>query len=187
MWGGHTPAAAQQRPQAKRRRNKSKLSVQEQLALSGILLLDDRQQSDFLSNAHYVQACREMKLKYGQFADAEDLSMHDVYKCVELIQNGDSSKVKDLLGSSHLSIRLKTILFSWNRTYGASYSIKGANENTIIKDYLLPILDPFFPNTEYSTSFAREKGRLLYCSQCYEIYAFEFGSQIMQTATQICN
>lgn len=163
------------------------MSVQEQLALSGILLLDDRQQSDFLSNAHYVQACREMKLKYGQFADAKDLSMHDVYKCVELIQNGDSSKVEDLLGSSHLSIRLKTILFSLNRTYGASYSIKGANENTIIKDYLLPILDPFFPNTEYSTSFACEKGRLLYCSQCYEIYAFEFGSQIMQTATQICN
>ncbi|CAO0793057.1 unnamed protein product [Mucor circinelloides] len=128
-----------------------------------------------------------MKLKYGQFADAKDLSMHDVYKCVELIQNGDSSKVEDLLGSSHLSIRLKTILFSLNRTYGASYSIKGANENTIIKDYLLPILDPFFPNTEYSTSFACEKGRLLYCSQCYEIYAFEFGSQIMQTATQICN
>ncbi|KAL7308071.1 hypothetical protein PS15m_011970 [Mucor circinelloides] len=43
------------------RRDKSKLSVQEQLALSGIFLLDDRQQSDFLNNAHHVQACREMK------------------------------------------------------------------------------------------------------------------------------
>ncbi|KAL7308072.1 hypothetical protein PS15m_011971 [Mucor circinelloides] len=72
--------------------------------------------------------------------------MHDVYKCVELIQNGDSSKVEDLLDSSNLLIRLKTILFSLNRTFGASYSIKNTNENTIIKDYLLPMLDPFFPN-----------------------------------------
>ncbi|CAO3616690.1 unnamed protein product [Mucor fragilis] len=139
------------------RSDKRKLSTQEQLALSGILLLDDRHQSDFLSNTHYVQACRELKLKYGQFADAVDPPMHDVYNCVELIRNGDSSKVEDLLDTSSLPIRFKTILFSLNRTYGASYSIKNANENTIIKDYLLPMLDPFFPNTEYSTSFAADK------------------------------
>ncbi|KAK4511794.1 uncharacterized protein ATC70_003793 [Mucor velutinosus] len=139
------------------RRDKSKLSVQEQLALSGILLLDDRQQSDFLRNTDYVQACREMKLKYGQFADVENPSMHDVYKCIELIQNGDSSKVEDLLDTTNLPIRFKSILFSLSRTYGTSYSIKGANENTIIKDYLLPMLDSFFPNTEYSTTFAADK------------------------------
>ncbi|CEP18334.1 hypothetical protein [Parasitella parasitica] len=138
------------------RSDKSKLSVQEQLALSGILLLDDRHQSDFLNNTHYFQACRDMKLKYGLLV-TEDQSMPDLYKCMGLIQKGESAKVDDLLDNSHIPIRFKTILFSLNRTYGTGYSIKDANENTIVKDCLLPILDPFFPNNEYSTTFAADK------------------------------
>ncbi|GAN03945.1 hypothetical protein MAM1_0051c03401 [Mucor ambiguus] len=135
-----------------------KLADDEQLALSGIILLDNDHISNVLEHQDHLQAYREVEIKYKTNDSTEDLAIADIVKCLDLIRTAARSTTVDTaLDSSSLPTRVKTILYSLKSTYSRQYSVKGINENTVIKDYLVPMLDSFFPNSDYMTTYAADK------------------------------
>lgn len=134
--------------------SKSKISDEEQLALSGILLFDRDKISKVFEHQDYLEACKNLAAHYKQFTGLKD---SNIVEHLDLIRSADTSLFDTGLDSASLPTAVKTILRSLKRTYLPQYSIKGANEDTIIEDYLVPMLDSFFPNDDYLTTYAAGK------------------------------
>ncbi|OAD08829.1 hypothetical protein MUCCIDRAFT_76290 [Mucor lusitanicus CBS 277.49] len=135
-----------------------KICDEHQLALSGILLLDIDQTLSILEHMDYLNAYKEMDSNYAKFtAGGHGAWIQDVYENLHLIRTAATASFNTCVNSSTLPFEVKSILHSLKRTYSRQYSIKGVNENTIIKDHLVPILDSFFPNDDYLTTYAADK------------------------------
>lgn len=134
---------------------KLKISDEEQLASSGIPLFDPDKLSNIFDHQDYLEACKNLDTHYKQFAGFK--SSH-IAKHLDRIRCGDTTSSFDTaLDSASLPHAVKNVLHSLKRTYSRQYCIKGLNENTLIKDFLVPMLDSIFPNDDYTTTYAADK------------------------------
>lgn len=134
---------------------KLKILDEEQLALSGILLFDPDKLSNIFDHQDYLEACKNLDTYYKQFTGFK--SPH-IAEHLDLIQSGNTtSSFETGLDSASLPHAVKTVMRSLKRTYSRQYCIRGLNENTLTKDFLVPMLDSIFPNDDYTTTYAAEK------------------------------
>ncbi|KAK4516068.1 uncharacterized protein ATC70_011029 [Mucor velutinosus] len=134
------------------------LSEEEELAINGVVLLDDDLQSNMVDEDVYEEACQDMDERYRQYEETEETYSHCVMQFAKLMSKGRYCKAEEAINESSVPSHVKATLYSLKRTYGVGYNTETLNESTGVKDGILPFLDNLFPNCKKYTTYGADKG-----------------------------